>query len=281
VIGRVGREVFASLGIGSGAGLQAYRNSLGIALSVWKALLLREALSRLFSSRAAWFWLIAEPVLHMAILGFLYAVVRQHTVGGIDATIWLVLGLQGFFLFRRTATQMSGAIDSNRALFSYRQVKPTDTVLMRGVLEGVLMVMVISVIVAGLALLGHDVVPIDPITVLSAFFGLWVLGAGIGLIVSVVSELVPEFRQIISMTMMPLYFISGVIVPIGSVPEPYRDWLLMNPIVHGLDAARKGFAPYYHSTSAISLNYLYACALVSVFLGLVLHRRYTAFMVTK
>src|ERR1044072_1127168 len=117
------------LGIGSGAGLQAYRNSLGIALSVWKALLLREALSRLFSSRAAWFWLIAEPVLHMAMLGFLYTAVRQHTVGGIDATIWLVLGVQGFFLFKRTATQMSGAIDSNRALFSYRQVKPTDTVL--------------------------------------------------------------------------------------------------------------------------------------------------------
>ncbi|MCF8709481.1 ABC transporter permease [Rhizorhapis sp. SPR117] len=261
--------------------MEAYRNSLGVALSVWKALLLREALARLFASRAAWFWLIAEPVLHMTILGLLYAVVRQRTVGGIDALIWLVLGLQGFFLFRRTGTQMAGAIDSNRALFSYRQVKPTDTVLMRGVLEGVLMVMVILVIVSGLILLGHDVMPADPIAVLGAFFGLWLLGVALGLNVSVLSELAPEFRQIVNMVMMPLYFISGVLFPIGSVPEPYRDWLLINPIVHGLDGAREGFAPYYHSAPGVSLSYLYACALVGIFVGLILHRRYAVYMVTK
>src|SRR3546814_1986671 len=79
----------------------------------------------------------------MAMFGYIYAGIRQRTIGGIDTLIWLVLGLQGFFLFRRTASQMAGAIDSNRALFSYRQVKPTDTVLMRGVLEGLLMAMVI------------------------------------------------------------------------------------------------------------------------------------------
>lgn len=261
--------------------METYRNSLGITLSVWKALLLREALSRLFSSRAAWFWLIAEPVLHMTILGFIFSVIRQRTVGGIDTLIWLVLGLQGFFLFRRTMSQMAGAIDSNRALFSYRQVKPTDTVLVRGFLEGLLMVMVITVIVAGLALLGHDVSPADPAKVLEAFWGLWLLAVGLGLIVSVVSELAPEFRNVVNMVMMPLYFVSGVLVPIAAVPEPYREWLLLNPIVHGLDAARSGFAPYYHAVPNLDVPYLYTCALVCIFVGLVLHRRYAVFMVTK
>src|SRR3546814_7187900 len=82
----------------------------------------------------------------MGIFVYIYAGIRQRTIGGIDTLIWLVLGLQGFFLFRRTASQMAGAIDSNRALFSYRQVKPTDTVLMRGVLEGLLMAMVITIV---------------------------------------------------------------------------------------------------------------------------------------
>src|SRR3546814_2461807 len=86
--------------------------------------------------------------------------------------MWRGLGLLGFFLFRRTASQMAGAIDSNRALFSYRQVKPTDTVLMRGVLEGLLMAMVITIVGAGMALLGHNVMPADPMRVLAAFFGM-------------------------------------------------------------------------------------------------------------
>lgn len=254
---------------------------MGVALSVWKALLLREALARLFASRAAWFWLIAEPVLHMAIIGFIFTVIRQRMVGGIDFLIWLVLGLQGFFLFRRTAMQMAGAIDSNRALFSYRQVTPTDTVLVRGVLEAVLTTMVAVVMMAGLSLLGRDVIPIDPLALLIAFFGLWLLGAAVGLIVSVVSELVPEFRQIANMVMMPLYFISGVLIPIASIPEPYRDWLLINPIVHGLDAARAGFAPYYHAVPGLSISYLYAVALVGIFAGLALHRRFADYMVTR
>lgn len=261
--------------------LEIYRNSLGITLSVWKALLLREALSRLFSSRGAWFWLIAEPVAHMAILGFLYTAVRQRTIGGIDFLIWLVLGLQGFFLFRRTASQMAGAIDSNRALFAYRQVIPIDTVLMRGILELVLMTAIILVIFLGLVLLGHEVVPANLMMVMQALFGLWLLGVGIGLITSAGAEIAPETRQIVNMAMMPLYFISGAIIPIASVPEPYRDWLLVNPIVHGLDSAREGFSPYYHSVPNLSLGYLYDIAIVSIFVGLLLHRRFAERMMTR
>lgn len=261
--------------------LEAYRNSLRITLSVWKALLLREALSRLFSSRGAWFWLIAEPVAHMAILGFLYTAVRQGTIGGIDFLIWLVVGLQGFFLFRRTANQMGGAIDSNRALFAYRQVIPIDTVLMRGVLELVLMVAVISIIFFGMAMLGHDVVPADMMVVLEAFFGLWLLGVAVGLIISAGAEVAPEFRQVTNMVMMPLYFISGVMIPIASVPEPYREWLLINPIVHGLDSAREGFSPYYHSVPNLNVGYLYDVSIVGIFIGLLLHRRFSERMMTQ
>src|SRR3546814_16546173 len=87
--------------------LDSYRNSLVVTLSVWKALLLREALARLFSGRASWFWLIAAPILHMAMFGYIYAGIRQRTLGGIDTLIWLVLGLQGFFLLRRKASQMA------------------------------------------------------------------------------------------------------------------------------------------------------------------------------
>lgn len=261
--------------------LLLYRNSLRITLSVWKALLLREALARLFSSRGAWFWLIAEPVAHMGILGFLYAGIRQHTIGGIDTLVWLVLGVQGFFLFRRTANQTGGAIDSNRALFAYRQVLPIDTVLMRGVLELILMVAVVLVVLFGLSLMGHDVMPADPLMVLEAFFGLWLLGCAVGLIVSAGTEIAPEVRQITNLVMMPLYFVSGVMFPIASIPEPYRDWFLINPIAHGLECVRQGFSSYYYAAPGAGISYLYSIAISGIFIGLLLHRRFANLMVTK
>lgn len=258
-----------------------WRSPVRIVASVYLALFLREALTRISSSRSAWFWLVAEPVFHVAYMLFIFTVIRVRTVGGIDTVIWLMVGMLAFLMFRRTAMQVSTAISSNLALFTYRQVKPIDTVLVRGGLEGVLMVLITGVLLAGALLFGHSVVPADPLAVLEAFLGLWLAGMGFGLVASVATELVPELGRIINFIMMPLYLLSGVIVPISAVPQPYRDWLLLNPVVHGLEAARLGFSSHYHAISGLSISYLYGYALVSIFFGLALHRRFALRLVTQ
>lgn len=82
------------------------RSPLVITLSVWKALLLREALSRLFSGRAVWFWLVAEPVFHVSYMLVIFTVIRVSKVGGIDTAVWLMVGFLAFFMFRNTGTQV-------------------------------------------------------------------------------------------------------------------------------------------------------------------------------
>lgn len=257
------------------------RTPLAVTFSVWKALTLREALSRLFSGRATWFWLLFEPVFHVSYLIVIYTVIRMRTVGGIDVVIWLIAGMLGFFMFRRTGNQASNGVGANRALFAYRQVKPVDAVLVRGVLEGVLMSAVAFILLAGAALFGHDAWPEAPLSVFEAFFGLWLLGIGFGLIMSVVSELLPEVGRIISLVMKPLYFISGVMVPLLSIPQPYRAWLLLNPIAHGIEGLRLGFSPYYHAVPELDIGYLYFSALVLIVLGLALHRQFATRLVTQ
>lgn len=245
-----------------------------ITLSVWKALFLREALTRLFSRRAAWVWLLVEPVFHISYMLLIFTALRARTIGGVDTSIWLISGMTAFFMFRRTGSQAQNAISANQALFAYRQVKPIDPVLVRCALEGLLMVVVSIILFAGAGLFGHVIIPADPLMVLAGFLGLWLVGLGWGLITSVATELIPELATIISFLMMPLYYVSGVILPIAAIPQPYRDWLLLNPVVHGLEAARLGFAPYYHAVPELSMAYLYGFAMITIFLGLVLHQRF-------
>lgn len=257
------------------------RTPAQVVASVYRALFLREALTRISSSRAAWFWLLAEPVFHVTYMLVIFTVIRVHTVGGIDTVVWLIVGMLAFFMFRRTGTQVTKAISANQALFTYRQVKPVDTVLVRGGLEGFLMTLVAGILLTGAALFGHSVVPADLLAVLEAFLGLWLVGMGFGLVASVAGELVPELGRVIDFAMMPLYLISGVILPLSTVPQPYREWLMLNPVAHGLEAARLGFAPYYHAVPELSIAYLYGFALVIVFLGLALHRRFALRLVTQ
>lgn len=257
------------------------RTSTVITLSVWKALFLREAVTRIFSGRAAWLWLLIEPMFNVFYLVIIFTVIHVTTVGGIDTVVWLLVGMLGFFMFRRTATQVMNGVNANKTLFAYRQVKPIDTVLVRGGLEGFLMIIISSILLISIALFGHSVIPADILAVLEAFFGLWLIGLSFGLITSVISELLPELGKIINLIMMPMYVISGVIFPISSVPPPYRDWLMLNPVADGLEAIRLGFAPYYHAAPEMSIAYIYEFALVGIFFGLSLHRRFALRLTTQ
>ena len=258
-----------------------HRTTTTITFSVWKALFLREAVHRLFSSRAAWVWLLSEPMVHVVFLMFIFTAIRMRAVGGIDTAVWLMIGLLAFFMFRRTGTQAMNAVGANQALFAYRQVKPVDTVLSRAGLEGFLMILVTMILFVGADLFGLTIIPVNPLAVLEAFLGLWLTGLGFGLIASVASVLVPEIGQIIGLLMTPLYFLSGVMFPITVVPPPYREWLMYNPVAHGIEAARLGFSPYYQVVPETSVAYLYGFALVAIFLGLALHSHFAIRLATK
>ncbi|MDL2269837.1 ABC transporter permease [Desulfosarcina sp. OttesenSCG-928-A07] len=260
----------------------ALRSPIAITFFVWRAIFLREALDRLFRERAAWFWLLIEPVLHIAFLAILWTVIRLRTMGGIDVVVWLSVGLLSFFFFRRTAMQTMYGVDCSRPLFVYRQVKPIDPTVVRAALEGFLMVLVSAIVLVGLALLGHMVWrPDDPLMIFVATFGLWLFGLGFGLITSVLIMLVQELEHIFKIVMLPLYLISGVIWPLASIPPKYRELLLINPVAHGLEAVRLGFSHAYHAVPELSLPYLYGAAVVFIFVGLLLHRAYALRLVMQ
>lgn len=257
------------------------RTPLQITLSVWKALLLREALTRLFQRRASWFWLVAEPLAHIAIMSFLFTVIRQRTVGNMDSELWLMLGLVGFFSFRRTAMQGGQGISSNKSLFVYRQITPVDAVLVRAAIEMLVMVVVAIIAFIALGMIGINIVPHDPIGALVGLAGVWFFGLGFGLVLSVAAELVPEFGSIIRMLMRPLYLMSGVILPLSAIPEPYQSYLMYNPIANGLEAIRSAFSELYHEVPSTSLGYLYFSALCLLVLGLLGHRRFRREIIAK
>lgn len=238
---------------------------------VWQALFLREALDRFFGSRAAWAWLLVEPAMHIGFMGAVWGLMRRNSMGGIDVTMWIVLGMLSFFLFRRTSVQSLHALDCNKAFFAFRQVRPFDVALVRAGVEAFSMTFISLFILGTAAMMGLDVLPDDPLTALLALAGLWLFGLGYGLVTSVCMRMVPDSGHIFQILMMPLYLISGVIMPLTFIPLPYREWLLWNPLVHGLELVRIGFFNNYH-TMDVSFGYLYSWVLGSIALGLALYR---------
>jgi capsular polysaccharide transport system permease protein len=257
------------------AGNNGRRSPLAVTLDVWRALFLREAVSRITASRFAWAWLVLEPMAYVAFMMFLYSAIRVKVIPGADATLWLAMGFVPFLTARNIFMRGMEAINANQMLFIYRLVLPVDTVLVRALLEAFLGLIVLALVLALAALLGMQVVPADVAKVMLGYGGLCLVGLGLGLMLSVGAELVTEVRRIFRMAMRPLTLLSCVMFPPTIVPAEHRYWLFLNPFASGLEMIRSGFFPYYHAAPETSAGYLYAFALVVVFLGLALQFRYT------
>lgn len=255
--------------------------SLAITFSVWKALFLREATYRLTGSRSACVWIFLEPLVHIGYLAYIYSVIRMRTISGIDTSTWIMIGMPAFYMFRRVSGQTFNALNANRALFAYRQVKPLDTILVRAALEGLLMLTIIVMIFLLGGFFDFQVLPHNPLLVFTALLGLWLLGLGYGLVFSAASKLVHEMERVHQLIQMPMYMLSGVVISINKVPAEIRKYLMLNPVAHGIQAARLGFAPYYETAPELSVPYLYSFALVLILLGLALHIRFSQRLLTQ
>ncbi|SPC16381.1 ABC transporter permease [Cupriavidus taiwanensis] len=250
------------------------RSDVSIALSVWRALFLRESSARLAGARAAWIWILLEPATHIIFLMVAFGVVRHQVRQDANMEMFILVGVWGFFLVRNVAQRGMEAISANQTLFSYRQVQPVDTVLVRATVEAFIYVIVGTVLLAALALLDIEVPPADPLLVLWSGFLLWAFGLGLGLMFSVMGTLMPGLGKLIRIVFTPLYFLSAVMYSVSSLPRGMREVVLVNPITHGLEAMRSGWFAAYHGEAHVSLGYLAFCALGTVFLGLAMHVRY-------
>lgn len=249
------------------------RSAPQVAYAVWRALFLREASARFSVGRAAWVWVVLEPVLHVALMMAIFSYMRDSSLPGVDFALFLAVAVLGYHMFKNPAQRSIGAIEANQSMLTYRQVRPVDMVLVRCFLEGVLQLVVIFLLLTGVRIAGFEVTLVDPMGFLQWLLLLWLFGCGVGLALSAGSRLVPEIGRVATLLFMPLYLCSGVFYRPEMAPPDVRAWLLMNPLVHGVEGLRATVFPAYHVLQEISMGYLAFSAVVALFFGLAIQLR--------
>lgn len=251
------------------------RSAWAVTRSVWFAMFMREAIGRTMTDRMGWFWMIAEPALLLLVMIGIRSFIRgDKLIVNAPFIPWMLVGMMGFFLIREGMMQGLGAINANKALFAYRQVHPIDGVLVRNVLDGLIRTVIFLLFMVGGLMLGTDFRPDNGFQAIGGWLSLWLFGLGLGLVTSVLGTLVPEVSKIIRMLNMPLLILSGVIMPLNQLPHYLLEYLMFNPIVHGLEYIRHGFFEGYQVVHGTSLTYFWAWTLSSLALGLLMHVRF-------
>ncbi len=233
-------------------------------ISVIFALVLREARVRHGRARIGYTWAIVEPVLLISILTFLFS--QIGTGDRADFALFFATGVLSFQLYRNTSAYVSMSFDQNRPLFNYPMVKPMDAALARLVLDGSTHIVVITLVLTFQVFALDAPAPNDIPQMFLALSLMLMMGFGAGVSLAVIRRFMPSVSNVYLIIMGPAFFISCVFFSLSSLPTLYRDILVWNPLVHGVEGFRAGYYQEYQDAD-IDLFYLFTWVVVLNFFG--------------
>jgi capsular polysaccharide transport system permease protein len=215
--------------------------------------------------------IIAEPFLLICSFYWIHTVLRgviqQY---GDSLFLFLASGLLPFYFFMRTSiTTRRGQQNVGRSL---PRVSSLDIFMASVAAQTMIWIPVIGTVFAGIWLYGIEQArPASIADCATALFFLGMLGAGFGLINSVIGRLMPVWPLIMALATRGALLVSGVI----HIPDFYapsiRAWLAWNPILHGVDWFRLGLYGRY-PVLLLDQAYLVKSAIVLLFIGIVADR---------
>jgi len=235
------------------------RKPLFVFISVIRALFLRELDMRLSQGKSGVMWTFLEPFLQVFIFIYIRVIIKEHsdsaTISSYNYTVFMASGFIIFNLFRRILTSSIGAFSANKALFSYKQVKPIDTIISRVFVE----VFLTSCIIVIFLFIGFlfDIENFIPKNILMVFISIvWFIlfSLGFGLLIGIGNFFYMSIGKFMNVISFLLLIFSAVFFSISSLPPMVQELLLYSPLVHFMEMLH-GF--YLYGLDDRYVDYIY------------------------
>nr|WP_319486577.1 ABC transporter permease [uncultured Cohaesibacter sp.] len=235
------------------------------------ALILRETRVRFGRSQLGYLWALANPIAWIVVISMLFSLRGAAAPYGNNMGLFVALGVVPFRLYGEIASQCGNAIDANQALLNFPIVKELDSIIARAILEAATFILILFIITAGMIVFTGAPLPSNLLVIGEGLAGISLLGFGVGTINAVVSIKISSWMNFYKILATPLMWISGIFYSLESIPPVFRDILVWNPIIHGVEYVRLGYFQHYRDTH-VSIAYLFACGIILTFVGLAAER---------
>jgi capsular polysaccharide transport system permease protein len=249
-------------------------------LRVLTALVVREMSTRYGRSAGGYFWALAEPLGGIVLLAIVFSLALRSPPLGTSFVLFYATGMIPFSLFRTMSGGVAGAIKTNKGLLTYPVVTPLDAVLAKFVLNFMTIVVVATLLFAGI-IGGLDLhVNLDLGAAALAIAMAAVLGLGIGTLNCVLFGFFPTWRNVWKVLNRPLFILSGIFFTFEMVPKAFQAVLWWNPVVHIVGVMRSGFYGTYEAPY-VSLPYVFGIGLGTFVIGAYLLRRHGSALIEQ
>lgn len=236
------------------------------------ALMLREMSSTFGRTPFGFLWVVLEPVAAIALLTAVFSLAIREPALGSSFQLFYATGFLPFFTFLSLTSKIGSALVFSRALLAYPSVTWLDAIVARFVLNFLADLLVAVIVFGGILFIWDVRVIMDLPTILMALLMAGSFALGVGMMNCYLFMKFPSWQRMFSILMRPMFFMSCIFFLFETVPQPYRDWLWWNPIVHITGMMRRGFYATYQA-EWVSLGYFFGVSFTLMALALLMLRR--------
>ena len=237
---------------------------------IW-ALMLRELATRYGRDNIGFLWVVFEPLMFCVGVLILWRSIRGPYENGLSVIPFVLTGYMPTILIRHIVMYSLNSVKINGGLLYHRNITILDLFSARIILEFVGVTLSFSLIYAVLLVFQLAPVPANLGLIYQGWFITALVGAGMGLMVGALSELVEVVERIIGVTLYILVPLSGTFFLADWIPADVRRIALLLPFLNCSEMVRSGFfgsAIHPHYDAAYTLE----CAAVMLVIGLLIMR---------
>jgi capsular polysaccharide transport system permease protein len=237
------------------------------------ALMLREMASRYGRSPGGYVWAVLEPLGMIVFLSIGFSLVVRTPAMGTSFILFFATGFVPFNLYNAVVSPIARTLTYSSGLLSYPVITWVDALFARFALNSVTGITVAYLIMAMIVATLENPILLNIPPTMGALSLAAVLALGIGTLNCALFGMVAIWDKFWTILTRPLFLASGVILRYEDMPEKLQNILWYNPLLHITGYMREGFYPTYEATY-VSPLYVLFIAMVTLFLGIVLLRRY-------
>ncbi len=227
---------------------------------------------RFSMSRIGLFWTFVQPFLQVLIFVLIKVFLFGRTAETFDFAVFLALNFTAFNMFKSISNMSMGAFNANRGLFIYKQVKPIDTIIARGIVE----LFITGIIILTFILIGfyfnYDMNVKDLELVALGYMSLMIFSFSFGLCLAIANTFMPSVSKVVGFLMYFLMFASALFYTVDMLSPELQSVVLMNPLTHFMELIHGSYF-YALDIAHVNYHYMFIWTISLLFVGLWLYER--------
>lgn len=206
---------------------------------IW-ALTLRESITRFGREGLGVLWLILEPA--MFIIGVMVIFSRLHSDhAGLSYAEYLAVSYPTLLFWRNGTGRVVKALEVNRSLLHHLPIRPIDIIYSRILLEfsgasGSFIILFMILIYLNICQW-----PADILTMVYGYLLIILFSFAFVMIMAALAEISDTFERISHIILYLMLPFTGVFIPLYTLPEQLREYLLYMPLINAVECFHAGY----------------------------------------